>query len=199
MINNLHDIGFFDAVHCLGLLIVIYKDHLLLAYIHESPPGDKAFKAAMPVQYGEVAELFLCHDFLDIFHVVAHTEGNQRRLAHKMLDRDALVDQPGCCKCIMRRADNDDASFFRLLHQFFRYLGSLADHQAAGINIYRAGLGFVPVPQYNQIILLNELCHQVRIGRSDRHLPLCKIAVLIAGDQGAVQGPDDILVLRLGF
>ena len=152
----------------------------------------------MPVQYGEVAELFLCHDFLDIFHVVAHTEGNQRRLAHKMLNRDALVDQPGCRKCIMRRADNDDASLFRLLHQFFRYLGSLADHQAAGVDIHCTGLGFVPVSQYDQIILLNKLSHQVRIGSPDRHLPFCKIAMLIASDQGAVQGLYDILVLRLG-
>ena len=197
MVDDLHDLRLLDAVYGLGFLIVVYQDNLFLTYIQESPPGNKAAEPSVPVQDREITELLFRHNFLDIIHIIIELEAGQRCLCHKIFHRDTLVDQPCRRKCIMRRADDDNTLLLRLFNQLIRHFRILAYHQAAGVDIHRTGLRLIPVSQDDQIVFLDKLFHQIRIGCANRHFSFGEMPVLVAGHQRTVQRFDNIAVLSL--
>ena len=119
MVDDFHDLRFFNPVHRLGFLIMVYQNHPFLTHIQKTPSGNKPFEAAVPVKNREIPELLLRHRILDIIHIICHAEGHKRRLRHKMLYRDTLVNQPRYRISIMGRTDNHNTLLLGSLNQPF--------------------------------------------------------------------------------
>ena len=186
MINNLHDVSFFNTINRLRFLVMIYQNYLFLACIHETTSGNKSFESSMTVKNREITEFLLRHHFFDIIDIVIHMKSHQRTLTHKIFYRNTLVDKTCRSKCIVRRANYHNALLFRFFDQLLGYFCILTDYKTTGINIYRTGLRLIAVSKDDQIIFIDKLRHLLRIGCSDRHFPTGKISMLISGYQCSV-------------
>ena len=109
MIDDLTDIRVLNVVHSLRDLIVVYQDDWPFPHAQQVSAGDHSQISSLLVQDREVAIPFLGHDLLDLFRIVRAMERGQIVLLHEVLDRHALVDEPGHRVGIQRR-HNDRAA-----------------------------------------------------------------------------------------
>ena len=130
-----------------------------------------------------------------MFHIIIQMKNLQIITAHKILDRNTLVNQPCSSKGIMWCLNNHDISLLCHLLDRLGNIGSLADDQTACIHLDRAQLRLITVSKNDKIILLNKILHQIRTGCGNDNFSIQEIAMLIPGDQCSVQCFDDIAVL----
>ena len=134
----------------------------------------------MSVKDREITEFCLRHNFFNLIYIIIHMKCNQRSFTHKKLHRYTLIDQTGCCKCIMRCTDNHNTLFFCSADHLRRNFRILAYNNTARVNIDRALLCFITVSKDYQIIPFDKLLHQIRIRCSDRYFSFGKMSMFIS-------------------
>ena len=79
---------------------MIYEDHLLLTYIHDTTSGYESLQLALLIQNWELSECTLRDYFTNIINIIIYVELTQLILrCHKMLHRNTLIDQSRYIEC----------------------------------------------------------------------------------------------------
>ena len=199
VVDDLQNLRVLDAVHGLGLLVVVHHNHLLALQIQQVPSGNHAHVIVVLIHNREIPVALLAHDFPDILRLLIDIEDRQVVGLHKIFDGHALVDEPCRRKRIKRRADHHAAVLLGQLGDGHGDLRALADNDAAGVHLDGAELGFVPVAQNHQVAFLDIVLHQIRIGRRNQHLSLIIVILRRAHQNLSLQSVDDIAVLGVGL
>ena len=110
VIDDLHNLCFFQSIYCLRPLIMIYEDHLLLTYIHDTTSGYESLQLALLIQNRELSECTLRDHFTNIINIIIYVELTQLILrCHKMLHRNTLIDQSRYIECVIRCLDDHNS------------------------------------------------------------------------------------------
>ena len=194
MIDDLTDIRVLNVVHSLRDLIVVHQNDRPFSHAQQVSAGDHPQVSPLLVQDREVAIPFLGHDLLNLFRIIRPVERGQIVFLHEMLDRHALVDEPGDRVGIQRRHDNRASA---LLRQRLYGPGDRriqTDHDASGIHLDGAQLSLIAVAENDHVMLIDIVLHHIRVGGGDHDLALVKTGIFIAYDHPAVQRIQNIPV-----
>ena len=137
------------------------------------------------------------HFILDIICEIFSTEGYQIICFHNIFYRNALVDQSGDGKCIIRGTDNDNLPFMGQFDNFFRNFDSHSHNNTAYILGNGLQMVFLSVTHDDQVIFFYVSLQHLWIGSSYHNLTIDKISMLISLNHCTSNGLCDPLILGL--
>ena len=139
------------------------------------------------------------HDLADIVEVIFLGEFDDILLRHKVADRHGLVDQTGCCVGVIRCRNDCTAALLRQFADRKGYTCALADDNAACFHLDGAKLGLITVSEDDQVMFLDVVLHQIRVGSRDQDFSAVKICLRISDYHASFQSIKDVRVLRARF
>jgi len=138
VIDNFSDLGMLYPLCRLIPLVVIHQNHRFSLCSQKVPAGDHSDISAALVSYRKISMALAGHDFFYLVYVIGIFKGNQMLSSHEKACRDALVDQSGRGKSVIRRNHHQTFALFSQLPYGQRNLGSLAHDETCRFHFYGA-------------------------------------------------------------
>ena len=139
------------------------------------------------------------HDLADIVEVIFLGEFDDILLRHKVADRHGLVDQTGCCVGVIRCRNDCTAALLCQFADRKGYACALTNDNAACFHLDGAKLGLITVSENDQVMFLDVVLHQIRVGSRDQDFSAVKICLRISDYHTSFQSIKDVRVLRARF
>ena len=139
------------------------------------------------------------HDLADIVEVIFLGEFDDVFLCHKVADRHGLVDQTGCCVGVIRCRNDCTAALLCQFADRKGYACALTNDNAACFHLDGAKLGLITVSENDQVMFLDVVLHQIRVGSRDQDFSAVKICLRISDYHTSFQSIKDVRVLRARF
>ena len=170
VVDNLKDFGLLHAVNRLCGLIMVHKDNLLPAHIHQITAGHGSAEYAFMVENRKIAIPAFRHNVPDAVDIIVGAKCYKVLRRHEVPDRHGKVNQSRHGKCIMRRLNNNAVLLFRKPLNRHRNLRALTYNQTGGSHLNCAKLRFITVSENYEIARADIILHQIRIGCGNQYL-----------------------------
>ena len=145
MVDDLQNIGFFQAVHSLLAFVVVHQNQLLAVQVQQVTAADHAAVLAVLVQNREVAVAHAGHDLAGVLNGRVYAEFQKLLSAHKVAHRRGGGDEPRGSVGVVGGGQDGAALLLGAGHDGAGHCRAAADDDGPGTAVDGAHLRLVPV------------------------------------------------------
>src|SRR5699024_4922885 len=164
VVDDLQDIGLFQAVHGLGALVMIDEDQLFAVQVQQVAAGHHAAVFAVFVQDGKIAVPHAGHDFARVLAGGVDAELEQFLGAHEVAHRRGGGGEPPGGVGVVGGGEHGAVFFLRAGQDGAGHRRPAADDDGRRAAVDGAHLGLIPVGDQHQVPRLDQFLHDLGAG-----------------------------------